>query len=115
MAGRFHALTAVGALMFQETLAQGAEAAVNRIAQEYGVEPRQVQHGIGTTEDRSQVRGRDVRGHEPGALEAPAGLAPGDSDDLLDLLLGGQRLEHARADVPGGSDHDDSHEWRLPG
>jgi hypothetical protein len=43
MAGRFHAVPAVGALMLRETLAQGTEEAANRVAQEYGVEPRQVQ------------------------------------------------------------------------
>jgi hypothetical protein len=46
MAGRFHAVPAVGTLMLQETLAHGAEAAVQRIAQEYGVEPGQVQHDL---------------------------------------------------------------------
>jgi hypothetical protein len=46
MAGRFHAVPAVGTLMLQETLAHGAEAAVQRITQEYGVKPGQVQHDL---------------------------------------------------------------------
>jgi hypothetical protein len=46
MAGRFHAVPAVGTLMLQQTLAHGADAAVQRIAQEYGVEPRQVQRDL---------------------------------------------------------------------
>jgi hypothetical protein len=46
MAGRFHAVPAVGALMLQETLARGAEEAANRVAQEYGVEPGQVRHDL---------------------------------------------------------------------
>jgi hypothetical protein len=46
MAGRFHAVPAVGTLMLRETLSQGTEEAANRVAQEYGVELRQVQHDL---------------------------------------------------------------------
>jgi hypothetical protein len=46
MAGCFHAVPAVGALMLRETLGRGAGAAVQRIAQEYGVEPRQVRKDL---------------------------------------------------------------------
>jgi len=46
MAGRFHAVPPVGALMLQETLARGPEGAANRVAREYDVEPRQVQNDL---------------------------------------------------------------------
>jgi hypothetical protein len=46
MAGQFHAVPAVGTLMLQESLAHGAEEAANRVAQEYGVEPGQVQNDL---------------------------------------------------------------------
>src|SRR4030095_12358697 len=42
MAGSVHAVSAVGARMLQETLASGPDAAVMRIAQDYGVAPQQV-------------------------------------------------------------------------
>jgi hypothetical protein len=46
MAGRFHAVPAVGALMLRETLARGTAAAVNQIAEEYGVDAGQVQQDL---------------------------------------------------------------------
>src|SRR4051794_23107217 len=46
MSGDFHAVPAVGAQMLQETLANGAAAAAARIAEDYGVAPRQVQDDL---------------------------------------------------------------------
>jgi len=46
MAGSFHAVPAVGTRMLQETLASGADAAVTRIAQDYGVAPQQVRDDL---------------------------------------------------------------------
>ena len=46
MAGSFHALPAVGTRMLQETLARGSEAAIARIAREYGVAPQQVRNDL---------------------------------------------------------------------
>jgi hypothetical protein len=46
MAGSFHALPAVGTRMLQETLARGSEAAITRIAREYGVAPQQVRNDL---------------------------------------------------------------------
>lgn len=42
LAGSFHAVSAIGARMLQETLARGPDAAVTRIAQDYDVGPEQV-------------------------------------------------------------------------
>ena len=46
MAGGFHAVSAVGARMLQETLANGAAAAATRIAEDYGVARGQVQDDL---------------------------------------------------------------------
>jgi hypothetical protein len=46
MAGSFHAVSEVGARMLQETLASGTDAAVMRIAQDYGVAPQQVSDDV---------------------------------------------------------------------
>ncbi len=46
MAGDFHAVPAIGARMLQETLANGADAAVTRIAEDYGVARQQVQDDL---------------------------------------------------------------------
>jgi hypothetical protein len=46
MAGGFHAVTAVGARMLQETLTNGTAAAVSRMAEDYGVAPEQVQNDL---------------------------------------------------------------------
>ena len=46
MAGRFHAVPAVGARMLQETLANGAALAATRIAEDYGVARQQVQNDL---------------------------------------------------------------------
>jgi hypothetical protein len=46
MAGRFHAVPAVGTIMLQETLANGAAAAVNRVSQDYGVDTTQVRNDL---------------------------------------------------------------------
>jgi hypothetical protein len=46
MAGGFHAVPAVGALMLKETLTNGADAAVTRIATTYGVARQQVQNDL---------------------------------------------------------------------
>lgn len=43
MSGQFHAVSAVGAKMLQETLEQVTAVAVRRIASQYGVDARQVQ------------------------------------------------------------------------
>jgi hypothetical protein len=46
MAGGFHAVPAVGTRMLQETLTNGAAAAVSRIAKDYGVARQQVQDDL---------------------------------------------------------------------
>jgi hypothetical protein len=65
MAGRFHAVPAVGTLMLQETLANGTGAAVNRIAQDYGVDAGQVRNDLdvflGELEDQGLLCSRGTR------------------------------------------------------
>jgi Transglutaminase-like superfamily/Coenzyme PQQ synthesis protein D (PqqD) len=46
MAGGFHAMSAVGTRMLRETLANGAAAAVARIAEDYGVARQQVESDL---------------------------------------------------------------------
>jgi hypothetical protein len=46
MSGRFHAVTAVGARMLQETLTSGTAAAATQIAEDYGVDRQRVQDDL---------------------------------------------------------------------
>jgi len=80
MAGSFHAVTAVGARMLKETLANGAAAAATRIAADYGVDRQQVQNDLavylGDLEKQGLLcRERSRRGR------------PGDGGGLARLLL----------------------------
>jgi Transglutaminase-like superfamily len=82
MGGGFHAMPAVGARMLRETLANGAAAAVARIAEDYGVAQRQVESDLtvflreleskGLLHGRGSSRGRGRRIGLPRLLLRPA-------------------------------------------
>ena len=77
MAGRFHAVTAVGARMLQETLANGPAAAASQIAADYSVARQQVQSDMTVflrdLEARGLLRSRRTRSRRSGAF-SPARL-----------------------------------------
>ena len=70
--------------------------------------------GVRAAQQRDEVGGRDVGRLESRPGERPIGSPPRHRDDLLHSRLGLERLEHTRADVPGGAMHDNSHNPPVP-
>jgi Transglutaminase-like superfamily/Coenzyme PQQ synthesis protein D (PqqD) len=78
MAGSFHAVPEIGTRMLQETLTNGAGAAVTRIAEDYGVEPQRVQNDLaaflGELEKQGLLCNRRSRCDRPGGATVLAYL-----------------------------------------
>ena len=113
------AYTSVGTLCLdrgsEDSLAAGhVDMVRDRLGRPGLDQPRQMDDRVRTAQQRDEVGGRDV-----GRLEGRPGVRairspPRHRDDLLDPRLGLERLEHARADISGGADHDNSHNPSLP-
>jgi hypothetical protein len=77
-------------------------------------QPREVDHDRGSCKQRSQIGTGDVSDRERGLLEGAKRSPSRNADDLVDLGCGAQCFKHARADVSGGADDDDSHSPGVP-
>lgn len=77
-------------------------------------QPGQMDDGVRAAQQRDEVAGRDVGRLESRPGERAIRSPPRHRDDLLNSWLGLERLEHARADVSGGANHDNSHNRPYP-
>src|SRR5436190_23529838 len=71
-------------------------------------------HGVRAAEELHEVRRPDIGPRPLEPVEVEAARAPGHTDDVLDVRVGTERTDDARADVPRGSDDDDLHACLLP-
>jgi hypothetical protein len=77
-------------------------------------QPREMDHAVGAPEVVDEVVTRDVCGVELRLRELGGRQPASESEDRFDGVIAPERLEHARADVPGCSDDDDPHAGLLP-
>src|SRR5690349_21726014 len=71
-------------------------------------------HGVRAAEELHEVRRPDIRPRPLEPVEVEAARAPGHADDVLDVRVGTERTDDARADIPRGSHDDDLHTCLLP-
>src|SRR5215217_8056236 len=72
-------------------------------------QPRQVDHGIRSLEERSELVGRHIGCNEGRLGPSGLGLATRDPDDRVNLRLTRERVENMGSDISGGAGDDDSH------
>jgi hypothetical protein len=74
MSGSFHAVSAMGVRMLQETLANGSATAAQRIAEDYAVPRQQVQSDLSAF--LRELESRDLLRRQGGRLRRSGSLAP---------------------------------------